>query len=79
MIAILIGVLVLVWLLIGLSTGAYIASNNWFIAGWPWPGRVAVILLGPITGVLTILYFVGEILAMLVTACTKSAWDFMRG
>lgn len=79
MITALIVAAVLVWLLTGFVTGAVIAYNNLFIASWSWPGRAAVILLGPTVGVLTVFYFVGQFLAMLAWACIEPVREFVKG
>jgi len=70
--------LVLVWLLMGWATGAHIAYNHYFIAAWPLPARLAVILFGPITALITTTYFVGQFLYMLVCACIEPALDFIK-
>ncbi len=74
-----IAILVLIWLLIGLATGGYIAYNNYRINGWPWPARFAVIMLGPITGLATLLYFVGWLVGAIVYLFSNSAAEFILG
>ncbi len=76
----LIVLLVVAWLTTGLLTGAVASHNNHSIAHWPWPGRLGVILMGPLTGIGCFIYavmYLGTILV--IEFVVYPILDFIQG